>query len=81
MWKVKHKLKKGEEVKEDVTNKAEAELEANTNDETKGGVKEKLECNTAEAIHRKVQRSIWVPLCCLYQGETSCLLAVVWSYT
>ena len=41
MQKVKDTLKKGEEVQEEATNEAEAELESKANDETKGGVKEK----------------------------------------
>lgn len=76
MQKVKNKLKKGEEVKEEATNEAEAELEAKANDETKGGVKENLEYNAAEAIHRKSQRRMWGPLFRLHQGETLQLLAL-----
>lgn len=76
MQKVKNKLKKGEDVKEEATNEAEAELEAKANDETKGGVKENLEYNAAEAIHRKSQRRMWGPLFRLHQGETLQLLAL-----
>ena len=76
MQKVKNKLKKGEEVKEETTNEAEAELEAKANDETKGGFKENLEYNAAEAIHRKIQRRMWGLLFHLHQGETLRLLAL-----
>ena len=73
MQKVKNKLKKREEVKEEATNEAEAELEleAKANDETKGGVKENLEYNAAEAIHRKSQKRMWGPMFCLHQGDTT----------
>jgi hypothetical protein len=52
------------------------ELEAKANDETKGGFKENLEYNAAEAIHRKSQRRMWGPLFRLHQGETLQLLAL-----